>query len=216
MTIVLLSLLGVWLLSGLAAAFVMGRRGYDPWSWGVFGALFGPAVVPLAIGWHRRHGGAHDERVLHVGSAAPGQIAVLVGIDGSAEALVATDAAVALLGDRLASLTLATVVNFDEAAAMHQPRGEVFERCAQSLLDAAAASVVGASPTTVVLTGRPADALVGYAKRHNVDLVAIGARGRGLSETILGSVAEQLVRAPDVLVLVAGRVGTGTRPATPV
>jgi nucleotide-binding universal stress UspA family protein len=84
------------------------------------------------------------------------------------------------------------------------------------LLDAAAARVVGASPTTVVLTGRPADALIGYAKRHDVDLVAIGARGRGLSETIVGSVAEQLVRAPDVLVLVAGRVDTATPPATPV
>jgi nucleotide-binding universal stress UspA family protein len=84
------------------------------------------------------------------------------------------------------------------------------------LLDAAAARVVGASPTTVVLTGRPADALIGYAKHHDVDLVAIGARGRGLSETIVGSVAEQLVRAPDVLVLVAGRVDTATPPATPV
>jgi nucleotide-binding universal stress UspA family protein len=216
MTIALLSLLGIWLLSGLAAALVMGRRGYDPWSWGVLGALFGPAVVPLAIGWHHRHGRAHDERVLHVGAAGPGEIAVLVGIDGSAEALVATDAAVGLLGDRLASLTLATVVDLDAAAAMHQPEGVVFERCAQSLLDAAAARVVGAYPTTVVLTGRPADALVGYARRHDVDLVAIGARGRGLSEAIVGSVAEQLVRAPDLLVLVAGRVDTATRPATHV
>jgi nucleotide-binding universal stress UspA family protein len=216
MMIVLLSLLGVWLLSGLGAAFVMGRRGYDPWSWGVYGALFGPAVVPLAIGWHRRHGSAHDERVQHVGTAGPGPIAVLVGIDGSTEALVATDAAVGLLGDRLASLTLATVVDFDQAAAMHQPRGEVFEQCAQSLLDAAATRVVGAYPTTVVLIGRPADALVGYAKRHDIDLIAIGARGRGLSETIVGSVAEQLVRAPDVLVLIAGRVATATRQETPV
>jgi nucleotide-binding universal stress UspA family protein len=216
MTILLLALLGVWFLSGLGAAFVMGRRGYDPWSWGVLGALFGPAVVPLSIVWHHRRRRTPEERVLHVGATGPGSIKVLVGIDGSGESLGAADGVVELLGDRLASLTLATVVDFDQADAMHQTRGGVFEHGAQALLDEATVGVAGAHPTTVVLTGRPSDALVGYAKRHEIDLVAIGARGHGLSEAVFGSVAEQLVRAPDVLVLVAGSVDTATRPASPV
>ena len=81
----------------------------------------------------------------------------------------------------------------------------MFEQEARTLLDEAAAPVAATGPATVILSGRPTDALLGYAQRHHVDLVAVGARGKGLSEAALGSVAEELVRQPDVLVLVAGR-----------
>jgi nucleotide-binding universal stress UspA family protein len=63
-------------------------------------------------------------------------------------------------------------------------------------------------PTMVILAGRPADALVTYARRHDIDLLVVGARGRGRSDRLLGSVAEQLVRTPDVLVLVGGRAAS--------
>ena len=85
------------------------------------------------------------------------------------------------------------------------PERPCSSNAAQKLLDDAAAPVAKCGPATVILSGRPADALSGYAHRHNTDLIAVGARGKGLSEAALGSVAEQLVRQPDVLVLVAGR-----------
>ncbi len=84
----------------------------------------------------------------------------------------------------------------------------MYEHEAQALLDAAASRVAAMSPTMVILAGRPADALVTYARRHAIDLLVVGARGRGLSERLLGSVADQLVRTPDVLVLVGGRAAS--------
>jgi nucleotide-binding universal stress UspA family protein len=204
---------GAFLLIGLATGLAMGRRGHDPWMWGVLGALFGPLVIPLLF--VRR---PPDERaadiVVSAGSAAPGGIAVLVGIDGSPEAGAAARAVVQLLADALGSITLATVVDLDavDAISARKSGESVFERDARTLLDDAAAAVVGASPATVILGGKPADALAAYARDNGIDLIAVGARGRGLSEAVLGSVAEQLVRRPDLLVLVAGPEARRARP----
>jgi nucleotide-binding universal stress UspA family protein len=206
MTYVFVVLAGVWLAIGIASAIVMGRRGHDPWSWGVLGAVFGPLVVPLAVAVHRRDRRPFEERVLHLATGHGPGVSVLVGIDGSPEADAAAEAVMRLLGDRIASVTLATVVDLDAANAIRELGGGAYERAARAELDRVAARMLPAMTTTVVLAGRPADALLSYAERHGMDLVAIGARGRGLSERVLGSVAEQLVRAPNVVTLVAGRV----------
>jgi len=208
-TSVMLIVVAIFVLIGLATAIVMGRRGHDPWMWGVLGAIFGPLVIPLAIVGHRRDESA-TEIPLRPGVVSADHIAVLAGIDGSPEAIAATRAAVELLGDRLGALTLATVVDIDAIDAISTQRSEptVFERDAQQLLDDAAAQVGAANAATVILGGRPDTALATYSRRHDIDLVAIGARGRGLSEAVLGSVAGHLVRAPGVLLLVAGRAAT--------
>ena len=39
----------VWITTGLAVTFVMGRRGHDLFNWGVLGAVFGPLVLFLAV-----------------------------------------------------------------------------------------------------------------------------------------------------------------------
>ena len=203
---VMLIVVAVFVLIGLVTAFVMGRNGHDPWMWGVLGALFGPLVIPLAVVGYRRDEGP-AEIPLRSGAAAAGNVAVLVGVDGSPEAMTATRAVVDLLADRLGSLTLATVVDLDAVDAITAERTEpsVFERDAQTLLDAAVAEIPEARPATVILGGRPDQALAGYAHRHDIDLIAIGSRGSGLSEAVLGSVAQHLARKPGVLLLVAGR-----------
>ena len=49
--------------------------------------------------------------------------------------------------------------------------------------------------TAVVLVGRPADAIVGLASDHAVDVVVIGTHGYGLvKHFVLGSVAERVLR----------------------
>ncbi len=213
----MLIVVAVFVLIGLGTAFVMGRRGNDPWMWGVLGALFGPLVVPLVVVGHRRDK-APAEVPMRSGAAGAGDVAVLVGIDGSPEAMTATRAVVDLLADRLGSLTLATVVDLDAVDAITADRTEqsVFARDAQALLDAAVAEIPRATPATVILGGRPDEALAGYAHRHGVDLIAIGARGRGLSEAVLGSVAHHLARKPGVLLLVAGREDTHSHAETSV
>ena len=48
---------------------------------------------------------------------------------------------------------------------------------------------------TMVLSGSPVEALLEYAKRENVDAIAIGSHGRtGLAHAFLGSVAERVVQ----------------------
>jgi len=210
--IVMLIVAAVFLLIGVVTAVTMGRRGHDPWTWGVLGALFGPLVIPLVV-VRRRGDDRAAEKVLRSGRTGsdPAKVSVVVGVDGSPEALAATSAVVALLGDRLGSLTLATVLDLDAVDALHaQPDGHsAFERDARAVLDAAAARVAGVDPATVILGGRAADALLAYARDHDVDLIAIGTRGSGLSEAVLGSVAERLIREPGVLLLVAGREVVG-------
>lgn len=56
---------------------------------------------------------------------------------------------------------------------------------------------------TVIEVGRPANAIVEYAKEADVDLVVVGSHGRqGISRIVLGSVAESVVRNSPVPVMV--------------
>ena len=49
--------------------------------------------------------------------------------------------------------------------------------------------------TATVTSNSPADAIVGYARRHGIDLIVMGTHGRGpISHLLLGNVAERVVR----------------------
>ena len=110
-TAVLFALLCAWLVIGIVSCFVMTRRGHDPWSWGVLGALLGPLVIPLALAAIRRE--PEKSTVVaswHAGQVGRGPISVLVGVDGSVEAEAAACTVVELFGSRLGHLTLGTVI----------------------------------------------------------------------------------------------------------
>jgi nucleotide-binding universal stress UspA family protein len=63
------------------------------------------------------------------------------------------------------------------------------------LADAAAALGPGLEVTTATAAGTPARAICAYARRVGADLVVMGTHGRtGVSRTLLGSVAEGVVR----------------------
>ena len=66
----------------------------------------------------------------------------------------------------------------------------------------AASSVKAQQPSTVVLTGRPADALTRYAADEGYEVISIGRRGRGASKAVMGSTASRLANGADVPVLV--------------
>lgn len=202
MTLFMVAIVVVWMLFGIVYAIGMGRRGYDPWSWGAIGAIFGPLVIPLAIGLRRRRP-LGEPLIAHAGRAGNG-LTALVGVDGSDESIAAVRSVTSLLGDRLGSLILATVIDSDAAKAIHTSRGKVFERDAQAILEKATRSAGAVDPTTLVLEGNPADALAACAKLNDVDLIAVGRRGRGLSEALLGSVVERLARQSETLVLIGG------------
>ena len=55
---------------------------------------------------------------------------------------------------------------------------------------------------TIETADTPAEAIVGYAKRHTIDLVVMGTHGRaGLERLLLGGVAETVVRTAPCPVL---------------
>jgi nucleotide-binding universal stress UspA family protein len=201
-TTALLLVVLVWLLIGIVASVVMARRGHDLRRWGALGALWGPLVIPLAVSTHNRSRSARGG-VVHAGATGPGPIYVLAGVDGSADSEAAAVSAVQLLGTRLGRLTLATVVDYDtaEAAATHARPALA---AAHEMLDDACEAVRHADPDTVVLTGRPADALLDHAHKNDIDLIVVGARGRGLTRAVVGHVTSRLARQRDIPVLMAG------------
>ena len=83
---------------------------------------------------------------------------------------------------------------------------------AHATLRALSASLVdGRTPaTTEVREGRPSDVIVDVARSTEADLVVVGTHGRtGVAHTVLGSVAERVVRtAPCPVLTVRGGLGT--------
>ena len=201
----LLGMFLTWSVIGIASAFVMGRRGHAPFSWFFLGAVFGPLVIPLAF--------SRARQARTVGSATAGAghwqgpVDVLVGIDGSAESIAAAKVVGALLGDRIGRLVLATVVDYDTALGGDDAPAHRAARLtlAEAADDAAESSP--RAPDTVVLAGKPADALASHAVDGNFDVLAIGCRGRGASKLVMGSVATQLSRGTPTPVLIVSDQG---------
>src|SRR5437879_9300992 len=85
-----------WLLIGLVLALAMGRRGHSAFSWGLMGALLGPFALVLATEAVRDERNA-GRTVLDAGVPRhQAGASVLAGIDGSAHAAAALDAALAM------------------------------------------------------------------------------------------------------------------------
>jgi nucleotide-binding universal stress UspA family protein len=183
---------------GVAASIFMGRRGHNPFAWLLLGAFLGPLVLPvIAVAVHEER--MHQRREVVGGTSAGGAVDVLVGIDGSPEAEAALHAASELFGPMIGRLTLATVEDFDTAGS-RTPRE--FERRAVGTLERVASSVEAQRPSAVILTGRPADALMRYAADEGYEVIAIGRRGSGANKAVMGSTASRLSAGADVPVLV--------------
>ena len=67
---------------------------------------------------------------------------------------------------------------------------------------------VGSGPAITVLSGDPAERILGFSRLHRTDMIVVGTHGRnGLRRALLGSTAEAVVRGSRVPVLIAcGRV----------
>lgn len=186
-----------WALFGVSTALLMGRRGHQPFMWLVLAIVFGPLVVPLAASALRHHRQGLVQR-LSFGHAGTGTVDVLGGIDGSSEAEQAIVSAIHMLGSRLGRVTLAAVVDYDIAA----DSGMAEEKDRARTAIARAAGATGVQPETILLSGRPAEALRKRAVEEGYELIVIGRRGSGASRVLIGSVASELARGAEVPVLV--------------
>lgn len=213
---ILLLVVVVWLAVGAVAGLVDARRGHWRWAW-LVAALLGPFAIPLSLAARQREASIVPSVVSGGTAREGGSLSVLVGVDGSPAALAAAEAGLAVLGPRVHRVVVATVLDYDTA----EPHGESVlypaewdeERVARHLLEAASArlrAVSGHDPGSVILAGRPAEALRRYATAENFDLIVVGHRGRGLSKLVLGSCASGLAGDSEVPVLVVPELHAAT------
>lgn len=138
----------------------------------------------------------------------------LLTLDGSPLAEAALEPLLDLVGPE-ASYTLLRVVPLPiptEAAAaawaaeLWQDQVPALQQEAQEYLDEVAARIrprVHAVETVVLTELSPAHAILDFASRHSPDLIALSTRGQGgLRRLALGSVADKVLRAAEVPVLV--------------
>ena len=195
-TIVIIVVLG-WALFGVSMALLMGRWGYQPFTWLLLALVLGPLVLPVAANTNR----LDRPRVVarpSTGRKRSGPVDVLAGIDGSTESETAVRSAIDLLGPRIGRLTIATVVDFDTAA-MSPLSAE--QRHARELVDRANEPIEPRAET-IVLSGQPAEVLRKFAAENGYELIVVGRRGRGMSTRLLGSVASALAHGGYVPTLI--------------
>lgn len=164
--LIFLAVLVLWIAIGAAIGLHEARRGHWHGVW-ILGAIAGPlAVIPARLSreWEQS---PHPE-VIDLRPSDPGQgLRVLVGIDGSEESMHAARQAAQYVGWGLGGLTLATVLDFELVGIPRgdMPGADVPERKreeARAVLTRAADELgrwFGRLPSTVLLAGRPAQAL---------------------------------------------------------
>jgi nucleotide-binding universal stress UspA family protein len=125
---------------------------------------------------------------------------VLVGVDGSEDALRAVRFAAELALPHGAELTLACVVTPTPYPAELYGVGALdlqqAEQSGRELLRSAEelARTVGVRTRTEVLYGSPAETLADRAEKGGFELVVVGSRGRGtVARLLVGSVSDRLV-----------------------
>jgi len=189
-------LVSTWILGGLVVALWMRRSGHSLYIWLGIGILCGPFSALIAL-----------DRIRHLPRPTPLPIAtahddlldVVVGIDGSPESVLAARTAVALLSDRITSLTLATVLDYDSSGIY---TGAERQSAAYEHLREVAAELEFEPVETELLFGRPAKALVSFAEEAGFELLVVGPRGRGLSKALIGSVSSELLSDSPIPILV--------------
>lgn len=192
----------IWIAIGLVVAFWMRRRGHDFFVWLILGAVLGPLSIPLAV--------SRDRDVSSIAGAVveperPGGFDLLAGLDGSDDAVHALSAAIDLFGDRISSVTLATVLSYE---AETTPAGEESQNEALQMLNEVAAQIDIESVETRLLFGKPADALTLLASSGGFELIVVGPRGHGATTALFGSAAGAIVGRGPVPVFVGPALGS--------
>ncbi|ELY47206.1 universal stress protein [Natronorubrum bangense] len=139
-------------------------------------------------------------------TAADALRSVLVPTDGSDAAEAALERAIAIADREGATVHVLTVMDTTSGPLsfgiddIHELE-DVKERLVADL--AASADDHDIDVTGAVRRGRPAEEIITYAAEHDIDQIVLGRTGRGaVTEALLGSTADQVVRTATVPVLV--------------
>lgn len=131
---------------------------------------------------------------------------ILVPLDGSPLAAKIIPHVVELAKAHQAEVTLLHVAytEYGEASpgTMAQAVAQEAKRCEASLGQVAKdMQAQGVKATVECIEGSPAREIIGYAKAHGMDLIAMATHGKGEVAWVLGSVAEKVVSHASVPVL---------------
>jgi nucleotide-binding universal stress UspA family protein len=149
---------------------------------------------------------------------------ILVPLDGSALAAAALTAATALAVCAGGSITLVRVVPpvplipSDLAFPITDPFPLTDEIATKTLVSQAQIDLVEVSQqllhrgvtsvsSEVVVADNAPQAIIEYAKAHGVDVIAMSTHGRGASRLLVGSVADKVIRAAVIPVLIHRPIG---------
>jgi nucleotide-binding universal stress UspA family protein len=146
---------------------------------------------------------------------------VLVPLDGSALAADALSSATALAGSTGAAITVLRVVMTVPLITVDTDGSFVYPYPFVATDDAATKNLVNQAKkeltevvrhlveegiskveSEVVVAGNAAEAIIDFARGHGVDVIAMSTHGRGASRVFLGSVADKLIRASGLPMLV--------------
>jgi nucleotide-binding universal stress UspA family protein len=195
-----------WIGIGAIEAMVLGRRGFDGFSWFLIGVVLGPLSVLLAWNSARRDEHLAPSVVATSAARRAAGVDVLIGFDGSPECRATADAVLSALDGRLGRVALVSVTHFDEAPAR--------EEQLRAALGDEGARLANAAPDLVLVSGHPATALAQAAVVGGYDLIAIGSTGKGHAH-LFGSAAKELVRTSPVPVILGGqRARVGSDPGS--
>ena len=148
---------------------------------------------------------------------------IMVATDGSEAAKRAVDSAVKIAQQNKAKLYAVHVISPGETkVTQHDPRdAEWKEHIKENLMAQGreatkyvetAGKIVGVEVESVILEGNPANEIVNFAEKNDIELIVTGTLGKtGITKFLLGSVAENVVRHSKKPVLVAGIMESGTK-----
>ena len=187
---------------------VMGRRGRTGLGEGLLGSVTERVLVRVSV-----------PVVVVPRGAAPvpdGLSTVLLPTDGSENAEAASGHAADLVGRFGAALHVVNVVDVQSAGGLFSAGGvseefvDRLDRAGTEAVERMVAAVHEADPdldpASAVVHGTPHEGIRDYVREHDVDLVAMGSRGRSnLERQLFGNVTKRVLRVVDVPVLVVGR-----------
>jgi nucleotide-binding universal stress UspA family protein len=139
---------------------------------------------------------------------------IMVATDGSELARKAVDSAVKLAQINKAKLyAVHVIVPGETKVTQHDPRDAEWKKHMQEHLMEqgrgatkyveTAGKIVNVVVEPVILEGNPADEIVNFAEKNDIELIVIGTLGKtGVQRFLLGSVAENVIRHSKVPVLV--------------
>ncbi len=197
-TRVMLLLALTWLVIALVLALLMRRRGYDFYSWLVLGSVLGPLAVPIAfqrIRYHKRLRGASSQ----IASPMTGRFHVLFWYRGGAEDVQALRSALTLFGDRVTSLTLASVLDYDCETTWS---GRASQSEAKVALEDIASGSGWDSADTVLLFGQGDRAIADYTRQVGIDMIVVGAGKSGAGRQWWTGRSRHLTRCQPVPVFI--------------